>query len=58
MNPEAIMKKFFSKLSLDQIRLVVVILVVALFVIGASAPLAIGGIGGNHPTAITILPLW
>ncbi len=52
------MKKFFSKLSLDQIRLVVVILVVALFVIGASAPLAIGGIGGSHPTAISILPLW
>jgi hypothetical protein len=52
------MKKFFSKLSLDQIRLVVLVLVVALFVIGASAPLAIGGIGGSSACSITVLPLW
>lgn len=42
------MKKFFSTFTLDQIRLIVLILIVALFIIGAGAPSAIGGIGGNN----------
>ncbi|MEL7643686.1 MAG: hypothetical protein AAGU25_06225 [bacterium] len=52
------MKKFFVKPTLDQIRLVILIIVVALFIIGAGAPAAIGGIGGNSADSTSFLPLW
>ncbi len=53
------MKHLFSKLTVDQIRLIVLLLVVALFVIGAGAPVAIGGIGGNGINSVTLaIPVW
>ena len=52
------MKKFFTKPTLDQVRIIVLIVVVALFIIGAGAPAAIGGIGGNSASSTMLVPLW
>lgn len=41
------MKSIFGKLTVDQVRMVVMVVVLTLFVLGATAPLMVGGLGGN-----------
>ncbi len=41
------MKTLISKINPETIRLVVLVVVLVLFVISATAPLAVGGLGGN-----------